>query len=45
MMSITISGFSPILAYLMSLLGGKRGLAGWSWIFVRTFYALAWLPF
>jgi hypothetical protein len=34
LMSITISGFSSILAYVFSLLDGRRGIAGWSWIFV-----------
>ncbi|KAF7362253.1 High-affinity nicotinic acid transporter [Mycena venus] len=34
LMSLTISGFSPILAYVFSLLDGKRGIAGWSWIFI-----------
>lgn len=29
------SGLSPIFAYLLSLLHGKAGLAGWRWIFVR----------
>ncbi|KIM40316.1 hypothetical protein M413DRAFT_28802 [Hebeloma cylindrosporum] len=30
----TASGLSPILAYVLSLLHGKRGLAGWRWIFI-----------
>lgn len=30
----TISGFSGILAYAMSLLNGTAGLAGWRWIFL-----------
>ncbi|KAF9031255.1 MFS general substrate transporter [Hymenopellis radicata] len=34
MFSLTVSGFSPILAYVFSLLDGKRGIAGWSWIFI-----------
>ncbi|KAJ6589874.1 major facilitator superfamily domain-containing protein [Mycena vulgaris] len=34
LMSLTISGFSPILAYAFSLLNGKRNIAGWSWIFI-----------
>ncbi|KAJ7287182.1 major facilitator superfamily domain-containing protein [Mycena rebaudengoi] len=34
MLSVTISGFSPILAYGLSLLNGKRHIAGWSWIFI-----------
>ncbi|ESK87307.1 high-affinity nicotinic acid transporter [Moniliophthora roreri MCA 2997] len=33
MLSITASAFSAVLAYGLSLLGGKSGLAGWSWIF------------
>ncbi|KAJ8488534.1 hypothetical protein ONZ45_g13922 [Pleurotus djamor] len=32
--SITISGFSPIFAYALSLLDGKGGIAGWEWIFI-----------
>ncbi|KAL0578919.1 hypothetical protein V5O48_003067 [Marasmius crinis-equi] len=34
LLSITISGFSPILAYGLSKLDGKQGIAGWSWIFI-----------
>ncbi|KAF9268567.1 MFS general substrate transporter [Marasmius fiardii PR-910] len=34
LMSITISGFSPILAYALSLLNGRGGIHGWSWIFI-----------
>ncbi|KAK0447144.1 major facilitator superfamily domain-containing protein [Armillaria borealis] len=34
MISLTITGFAPILAYCISLLDGKRGIAGWSWIFI-----------
>ncbi|KAJ7935100.1 major facilitator superfamily domain-containing protein [Mycena leptocephala] len=34
LMALTISGFSPILAYIFSLLDGKRNIAGWSWIFI-----------
>ncbi|KAJ6593467.1 major facilitator superfamily domain-containing protein [Mycena capillaripes] len=34
LISLTISGFSPILAYIFSLLDGKRNIAGWSWIFI-----------
>ncbi|KAF8178649.1 major facilitator superfamily domain-containing protein [Mycena galopus ATCC 62051] len=34
LMSLTVSGFSPILAYVFSLLDGKRNIAGWSWIFI-----------
>ncbi|KAK0454616.1 major facilitator superfamily domain-containing protein [Armillaria borealis] len=34
MISLTIAGFAPILAYCISLLDGKRGIAGWSWIFI-----------
>ncbi|KAK7472458.1 hypothetical protein VKT23_000573 [Stygiomarasmius scandens] len=34
LLSVTISGFSSILAYALSLLDGKRGIAGWSWIFL-----------
>lgn len=32
--SILAGGFSAIFAYVLSLLGGKQGIAGWSWIFV-----------
>ncbi|KAL0955861.1 hypothetical protein HGRIS_002063 [Hohenbuehelia grisea] len=34
LLSITIGGFSPIFAYAISLLNGKRGIAGWEWIFI-----------
>ncbi|PBK58396.1 MFS general substrate transporter [Armillaria solidipes] len=34
MISLTIAGFASILAYCISLLDGKRGIAGWSWIFI-----------
>ncbi|TFK74581.1 MFS general substrate transporter [Pluteus cervinus] len=34
LMSVTIGGFSPILAYALSLLDGRQGLAGWRWIFI-----------
>ncbi|KAJ7018347.1 major facilitator superfamily domain-containing protein [Mycena alexandri] len=34
LLSLTIAGFSPILAYVFSLLDGKRNIAGWSWIFI-----------
>ncbi|ESK97356.1 high-affinity nicotinic acid transporter [Moniliophthora roreri MCA 2997] len=33
LMSITISAFSSIMAYGLSLLNGRSGMAGWSWIF------------
>ncbi|KDR68722.1 hypothetical protein GALMADRAFT_231048 [Galerina marginata CBS 339.88] len=32
--SITITGFSSILAYAITLLKGKAGLNGWQWIFL-----------
>ncbi|RDB25089.1 hypothetical protein Hypma_007609 [Hypsizygus marmoreus] len=32
--SILAGGFSAIFAYLLSLLGGKLGIAGWAWIFI-----------
>jgi len=32
--AIFISGFSAIMAYAFSLLAGKQGIAGWSWIFI-----------
>ncbi|KAF4621397.1 hypothetical protein D9613_000869 [Agrocybe pediades] len=34
LISVTTGGFSSILAYVFSLLKGKRGLAGWRWIFI-----------
>lgn len=34
MTSILAGGFSAILAYALSLLDGKGGLGGWSWIFI-----------
>ncbi|KAF9464979.1 major facilitator superfamily domain-containing protein [Collybia nuda] len=46
--SILAGGFSAIFAYVLSLLGGKLGLAGWSWIFIVegaitiVFGAFAW---
>ncbi|KAF4563236.1 hypothetical protein EYR36_003675 [Pleurotus pulmonarius] len=39
--SITISGFSPIIAYGISLLDGKKGIAGWEWIFVSSTFLLS----
>ncbi|KAK2463121.1 hypothetical protein APHAL10511_004776 [Amanita phalloides] len=32
--AVTAMGFSPVLAYGFSLLNGRRGIAGWSWIFI-----------
>ncbi|KAF9265660.1 MFS general substrate transporter [Marasmius fiardii PR-910] len=32
--SSIISGFGSTLAYALSLLDGKRNIAGWSWIFI-----------
>ncbi|KAL0064618.1 hypothetical protein AAF712_008444 [Marasmius tenuissimus] len=32
--SALIGGFSPILAYGLSLMNGTQGIAGWSWIFI-----------
>ncbi|KAJ2917765.1 hypothetical protein MD484_g2675, partial [Candolleomyces efflorescens] len=34
LISVTASGLSPLLAYGLSLLGGKQGIAGWRWIFI-----------
>ncbi|KAK7036420.1 hypothetical protein VNI00_011617 [Paramarasmius palmivorus] len=34
LVSILTGGFSAILAYALTLLSGKAGLPGWSWIFV-----------
>ncbi|KJA28875.1 hypothetical protein HYPSUDRAFT_61710 [Hypholoma sublateritium FD-334 SS-4] len=33
-LSVTASGFSPLLAYALSLLNGKRHISGWRWIFI-----------
>ncbi|PNH51357.1 hypothetical protein VD0002_g4458 [Verticillium dahliae] len=33
-MSVILSAFSAIFAYVLALLDGKGGLAGWSWIFI-----------
>lgn len=32
--SILVGGFSAFLGYVLSLLAGCRGIAGWAWIFV-----------
>ncbi|KAF8622741.1 hypothetical protein AX15_006831 [Amanita polypyramis BW_CC] len=34
LIAMLTGGLSPILAYLFSLLGGKLGIAAWSWIFI-----------
>ncbi|KAF8622658.1 hypothetical protein AX15_006769 [Amanita polypyramis BW_CC] len=34
LIALTAMGFSPILAYVISLLHRRRGIAGWSWIFI-----------
>lgn len=34
LISITATGVSPILAWGLSLLDGKRNIAGWRWIFI-----------
>ncbi|KXN87486.1 hypothetical protein AN958_08791 [Leucoagaricus sp. SymC.cos] len=34
LIAITASGVSPILAWALSLLDGKRNIAGWRWIFI-----------
>jgi len=34
MFSLLIGGFSPILAYGLSRLKGKKGISGWAWIFI-----------
>ncbi|KDR75670.1 hypothetical protein GALMADRAFT_140293 [Galerina marginata CBS 339.88] len=31
---VFIGGFSAIFAYVLSLLGGRLGIAGWAWIFI-----------
>jgi hypothetical protein len=33
-----VAGLGPILAYALTLLDGKSGLAGWRWIFVSCQY-------
>ncbi|KAF9045108.1 major facilitator superfamily domain-containing protein [Panaeolus papilionaceus] len=33
-LSSTASGLAPLFAYVLSLLDGKGGLAGWRWIFI-----------
>jgi hypothetical protein len=32
-----MGGVSPLLAYVLSLLDGKQGIAGWEWIFVSNY--------
>lgn len=32
--SLVLGGFSAILEYLFTLLGGRYGIAGWRWIFI-----------
>ncbi|KAF9451528.1 MFS general substrate transporter [Macrolepiota fuliginosa MF-IS2] len=34
LISLTMGGVSPILAWALSLLDGKRQIAGWRWIFI-----------
>ncbi|KAJ3565563.1 hypothetical protein NP233_g7554 [Leucocoprinus birnbaumii] len=34
LVSILTGGFSPIFAYLLTLLGGKQGIPAWAWIFI-----------
>ena len=34
---ILVGGFSAIFAYVLTLLGGRYGIAGWAWIFVSFF--------
>lgn len=36
LISLTMGGVSPILAWALSMLNGKRHIAGWRWIFVRS---------
>ena len=33
---ILVGGFSAIFAYVLTLLGGRYGIAGWAWIFVSS---------
>lgn len=35
---VFIGGFSAIFAYVLTLLNGAHGIAGWAWIFVRVVY-------
>lgn len=32
---VFVGGFSAIFAYVLTLLNGTHGIAGWAWIFVR----------
>ncbi|KAG5651624.1 hypothetical protein H0H81_008001 [Sphagnurus paluster] len=34
LISVTMGGLSPLLAYALSLLDGKQGIRGWAWIFI-----------
>ncbi|KAF9012523.1 major facilitator superfamily domain-containing protein [Cyathus striatus] len=34
LISITMGGLSPILAWALSLLDGRQGIPGWKWIFI-----------
>ncbi|KAF9451529.1 MFS general substrate transporter [Macrolepiota fuliginosa MF-IS2] len=34
LVAILTGGFSPIFAYVLTLLGGKRGISAWAWIFI-----------
>ncbi|KAF6763036.1 major facilitator superfamily domain-containing protein [Ephemerocybe angulata] len=34
LISLLMNAFSPLIAYGLSLLDGKRGLEGWRWIFI-----------
>ncbi|KAF4599948.1 hypothetical protein EYR40_007054 [Pleurotus pulmonarius] len=40
-LTVGSSGFSPIIAYGISLLDGKKGIAGWEWIFVSSTFLLS----
>lgn len=34
LISVVVGGFSAILAYAITFLNGRYGIAGWAWIFV-----------
>lgn len=39
-MSVILSAFSAIFAYVLALLDGKGGLAGWSCEYLITLYVI-----
>jgi hypothetical protein len=34
--SVVLGGFSAVLTYAITLLGGEHGIAAWRWIFVSV---------